>query len=492
MFAEPHKEIIREGILGDKSVQFRVIDKGRQAGFSTLDAIESLTVSQYFPLTYQYYIATKEKQAKNWLTKVERIAKDARVNFDGSRIIDIDTRASNELKKVIKHSSLEESYICGLAASPGGVRGETCIKLTLDEFAWMIWRKDLQKQVYESVKYFIATGGFMTVQSTPAVQTDIFWDMYSNPKEYMMKAYYCPVITNHAELDLNKDLREQELDIPYWWINVDLLEKSRRDDVDFFKQEVLGLPIDASHRFITPGLVYQNVMSEEEENSLKNKVHICKMAIDIAQVRDLTAITIATKIGNVVHELYVTDSSDDYIEQFELIKSLMFKYQPNEIGIDNTGVGRAIGDMIKTQLPVNLKRYEFASKVEVSDTFNKKKMVKVPFPAYIATEFKKSLVDETYKMLDNKVAISHILRVEKMATETGTIRFSGKTTGRDDHFFSKCMVNAMFIGKMGVVQGGFATKTQTPPIPVGVSNRLTGRRLPADIGASFEGKYLHW
>jgi len=481
--AEPHKEILRNGILGNKTVQFEVINKGRQAGFSTLSAVEALTVAQYFPLTFQYYIATKEKQAKSWLKKVERIAKDSRLNFDGSRIIDIDTRASNELQKVIRHGDkLEESYICGLAASPGGVRGDTSVKITLDEFAWMIWRKDLQKQVYESVKYFISTGGFMTVQSTPCVQTDMFWDMYSTPEKFMMKAYYCPVIENYEEIDLNRDLREQELVIPYWWIDVNVLEKARRDDLDFFKQEVLGIPVDAAHRFITPELVYANIMNEDEI-VMSNKPGPCKMAIDVAQARDITAITIGTKIGEIVYEKEISESSEEYPEQFKLIERLVYKYQPNEIGIDNTGIGRSLGDMIKAGLPVQLTRFEFASKVEVVQ--NKKES----FPAHIAGEFKKALVDEKYKMLDHRAAISHILRVEKIVTETGGIRFSGKATGRDDHFFSKAMLNIMFLGKIGRTPDAFAVLGDVHNI----GNRPLGqRRSPVEIGEAFAGRHLHW
>ena len=341
----PHKEILRTGLLGDKSALMRVIDKGRQIGFSTLMGLENLTIAQVMPLTYQYYIATKEAQAKKWLKKkVERPASDARVAFDGSLIIDIDTRRSKDLEKVFTHfpkdfkETIEESYICGLAASPGGVRGEDSINVTIDEFAWMQQRKDQQKEVYEAVSYFIMQGGQMTVESTPMVRSDLFWDLYVNSKSYMMKSYYCPVITNISEVDLKKDLRKQKLVIPYPWVNINLLESKRRRDIYYFKQEVLGIPTDSAYRFISPELLMPRVISEAKY--MNDDLGDYKIAIDPAATKDVSAATVGQEINGVIWERHTEDLNvldADYVEQIKIIKALCVRYKPTEIILDTTG-----------------------------------------------------------------------------------------------------------------------------------------------------------
>jgi len=459
---EPHKEILQCGILGDRSALFRVINKGRQAGFSVFSAIEDLTIASLYPHTFQYYVATKEKQAAKWLRKVERIALDSRVWVDGSKIIDIDTVHSSQLEKIIRHfdkdtqKQIAESFICGLAASPAGIRGETAITVILDEFGWMIQRKEQQRQVFEAVKHFVAEGGQITMQSTPSVRTDLFWDFYKNAKAHLARAFYCPVIINVEDLDLTKDLRKQKLNIPYPWRateeSIEKMESARRDDVEYFKQEILGVPADVLRRYIPPELVYPVVDSQEQ--FMPDQFGVYKMAIDVAQKRDLSACTIGQEIDGVMWERWVQESQETYPEQFEnMIEPLVERYNPVEVRIDNTGIGVAIADMIEDKLShVPVKRIEFASSLEYKNK-------KLRIPVYLATEFKKALIYRKYHLIDNKKAIQHILRIEKTATETNQVKFSGKKWGRDDHFWSKAMLNASFI--FGEELGPFMTVGET-------------------------------
>jgi len=448
IITEPHKEILRSGLLGDKSALFRVINKGRQGGFSCFTAVEDLTIASLFPWTYQYYVATKEKQSKKWLKKTERIALDSRVWVDGSRIIDIDMIHSSQLEKIIRHFDKEtgkkigESYICGMAASPAGMRGENSITIIFDEFGWMIQRKEQQRQVFEAGKHFVAEGGQITMQSSPSVRTDMFWDFYVNAKKHLARAFYCPIITNAKDLDLSVDLRKQKLEIPYPWRatpeSIEKMESARRDDVEYFKQEVLGIPADILRRYIPPELAY--AVADSEKQFLPDGLGVFRIALDVAQKRDLSVCTVGQEIDGIIYERWIQESQEKYPEQFEnMIKPLIERYQPIEFRIDNTGIGVALGDMIEDEFSyVPLKRIEFASTIQMKDK-------KIKIPTYLATEFKKALIYRKYHMLDNKKAIQHILRIEKTTTPTGGLRFSGKKWGRDDHFWSKAMLNASFV-----------------------------------------------
>lgn len=447
IMAEPHKQMMRTGILGNKTGLSRIIDKGRQLGFSIYQAIEATTIAQIFPTTNQYYIATKEQQAKNWLKKVERIAKDARVWIDGSNIIDIDTVNSSLLEKAFRQTSkdikdkITSSYIVGLSASPAGAQGETAINVILDEFAWMIQRKNQQREIYEAVKYFISQGGQLTIQSTPVVSTDLFWKIYSNAKKLKFKAFYFPTIENWKELDLNVDLRDQDCHIPYPWVNINELEKARRDDIEFFKQRNLGIPIDDTFRFLSPNLVIPQCTATEEWNG--DTAGYYGMAIDVAQERDLTAITVGRlEKGNVVEEIFVTDMNDDYQIQADKITDIIKRYPSLAFcAIDVTGGhGRGIADILKYKVSVPIKKCDFSSRIKIPQLDMSEKL-----PNIMAIEFKKALTINKYHLIENQQALQHCYNVEKLVTDTKTTKYSGKKNGRDDHFWSKCMLNYYFM-----------------------------------------------
>ena len=63
--SEPHKILLQTGLLGDKTCLKRIINKGRQIGFSYYQAVESLCIAHKYPNTFQYYVATKEEDVFN-------------------------------------------------------------------------------------------------------------------------------------------------------------------------------------------------------------------------------------------------------------------------------------------------------------------------------------------------------------------------------------------------------------------------------------------
>jgi len=500
---EPHKQLARTGLIGDRSKLFRVINKGRQGGFSTYAGIEMLTTAQLYPNTYQYYVATKEQQAKSFLKrKIEKPAKDCRLWFDGSRIIDVDSTKSSQLMKAIKHfpkgikKEVEYSYVVGLAASPSGVRGESGISITLDEYAQMNQRVNMQKELYEAVKYFIASGGQLSAQSTPMVTSDEFWNMYSKPREYKMNSFYFPVIENWEDINIFKPLYyetenlseekikkllgsgyvwrvvkvetkmkkilSQPMKIPYFWYDYAILEKSRDDDIDWFKQEILGIPVDRTYRYIPPEIVYPNVTSVEKFTAGMGETYI--IAIDVARIKDITAITVGEIMDNgTIQERWIEETQDPFPQQAELISDLCERYKPMEIRIDNTGSGIGLADILEDMANMpTINRVDFRSYME----FEKSKM---RIPEYLAMEFKKMLVAGIYKMLNHGHALLHVFNVEKKQTVTGSVHFTGKRGGttRDDHFWSKAMLAAKLEGTGSI--GTFVTS------PVGARSNESGR-----------------
>lgn len=500
----PHEILLRSGLLGDKSALFRIINKGRRGGFSTFSAVEDSMIAQYFPHVNIFYVATKEEQSKRWLRKVERIGKDSRLWPDGSRIIDIDSNKSSLLEKAFRHfpkevqKEIEYSYITGLSASPSGSRGEGAIKVNLDEFAWMIQKINMQKEIYEAVSYFVAEGGCLNVQSTPTITTDLFWDLYTNAKRYQFVPYHFPIIENWKELDLHKPLyiemdsltpeqqkgvensqrytfyeeyinrpeglvkvriAVQKIESPYFWLTPKFLESKRAKDLDYFKQENLGIPNDTSFRALPPDLIYPNVTSTIK--TIDDGEGMFIIAIDVAQVNDATVMTVGEQVDGIIHERWIEDSQDKYPIQLEILHDLCRRYRPIELRIDGTGAGRVFADMIEDDpgFP-RLKRIVF-------NTYITLKEKKIPIKEFMFLEFKQAMVNKTYQLLDNHYAISQVLGMQAIDSGT-TIKYTGKKSGvgRDDHFWSKAMLNANF--DVNSMSEAF----HTPP------NRRSFRRIP--------------
>lgn len=481
--AEPHRQMLTTGLLGDKSALFRIINKGRQGGFSIFQAVECSAIASTMPNTNQYYVATKEDQAKSWLKKVEQIAENSRLNFDGSRIIDIDTVSSSLMEKVFRHmpkgamKDIQNSYIGGFAASPAGIRGETAVKVILDEFPNMIQRENQQKNVYAAIGFFIAQGGACDIQGTPLVKSDFFWELYAGAgKINSYTPYYFPIIENWDEIDLNKpliiklddlcederrkimnlgiytiihnkfvnqimvkDLAIQRMKIPYPWYDLGFLEQKRSEDLAIFKQELLGIPEDIMHRFIGPEM-WQAIVTEQE-NKICHKQYEYRMGLDVAQKRDLTAGTIGHMDENgIIREDFIFELQGKYPQQARDIQSFC-GYFPNltNIYIDNTGSGIGLGDDIEELRGMpELNRVEFGGSIEIDPQIKKKMKV----PELLALEFRKYITGKRYRAIDNQVARAHVLRVQKVQTDGNqSIRYTGKKGNqRDDHFWSKSLL----------------------------------------------------
>ena len=484
IMVEPHKQLLRTGILGDGSARFRVINKGRQIGFSIFQAVESIMIAKMFPHTNQYYIATKEAKAKEWLEKVEQISNDSRVLIDGSRIIDMDTTKSSVIRKVFKHASpdvkkaLGYSYITGLAASPRE-RGMTGLNVILDEFDHMNKEKDMQRKIWTALKPVLSQKGSQcTIQSTPLSKTGEFWQLYINAKRKKFKSYYFPCIENHENIDLSLPLTEQELVMPYSWIDIDELERERLDDVDCFRQERLGVPVDALHRFIPPELLYSASLSSmiREANNNGDKFRV---AIDVASEVDITAVVVGQNINGINYERNLFSTSGDYPKQAqEIIKFLerYGKHNLSSVRIDNTGVGKPLADYLK-RYGFRIERVNFSTKIlenknNVAVEYNKIDSTRIG--VYMAEQFKRSLEDKTYLCLDPdepcqfiRQANNHTLNVEQLETPTREKRYSGKKNGRDDFFWARAMFNTDFGQK---ANSGFMSQK-------GNMNGLTRKRI---------------
>ncbi len=472
------REILRRGILGTgirlnkQGLTYRrIITKGRQQGFSIILAAETLLIAQDYPNAFQYYIASKGEQAISWLGKVEDLAINANhypEEMGGGSMIDI-TSITNQTKKIINNCTL-----VGFAANPAGIRGDTGINGIMDETAWMVLRKNQQSETYAAFKYFFRQGGQITLQSTPRVSDDMFFEMYEHSEQHGFEAFYKPTIENWKDLNLDEPLFidldnerrkltgdktltteeveklkekflkksyfwynkenksiEQKAEIPYSWIKLADLEKDRYSDIQIFKQENLGIPVDERYKLIKGEWIYTHTIEDEEDwEDRRDSYNPFYFGLDYAQKRDLTILKVIEKIGQDFYVRCAKIITGKYTAQAAEIVDFYNRFKPLKIRGDDTGVGIPIHDILEKSISKNiLERVTFTSD-------SKKNM---------AENFKNICQDGHYHMLnysvEHSLIIKHILKVEKDVGET-SIRYTGKGVdqeGRDDGFWASAL-----------------------------------------------------
>lgn len=492
---DPQKKMLQDGVLGKSQklvgsgVSYvSVTNKGRQLGFSVILGAEALLIAEDFPETFIYYVATASDQASDWMMKLDQLARDANhwpPELGGGPILNI-----KNIEKVFE-KNINGTYIVGLSANPSSIRGKTGIHVVFDEAAWAIRFKGQAKETWKALKYIIRQGGSARIQSTPRLsdEEEFFWGMYTKGESgsLAIHTYYCPVITNHAELDLREPLwidlnnkrrefrglkpiseKEQEdlikrykhrvnfevvrgkfikqnADIPYWWVNIQDLETDRASDLEQFKQENLGIPLDETYKLIKTEWIYSNLNDTDEWDARPDgNANRFFILIDIAQINDLTAVTVVEeipqKIGRPIYvERKIVETQDKYPVQRDKIFDIFLKFRPELISLDYTGHGIAVGDFIEEILREN----GFSPKILKKVTFTSlsKEDMAVGFRNIVMPDVitGKSRYRWLCKERRHEDAIRHCTRVEKKVYEN-SIRYSGKDHGRDDHFWSKAQI----------------------------------------------------
>lgn len=513
---EPQKEILRDGILGrgrklvDDGLTFKsVLNKGRQIGFSLIAAVETILIAEDFPDTNIYYIADDLDQSIDFLDKITQLAKDANhypEELGGGPILHVQKLDMALTKRI------NGTVIKGLSGrAKGGKRGKNAIHVIFDEMAWAISVKNEQQEIWDVIQYYTRWGGSARLQSTPRTTDDLFWKFYSDPHKYGMKAYYCPVITNWKELDLNQpfhididngrralkqfdiltkkeiralvetysvnprytvDLKKKEIYqtgaiIPYPWVKLEELEKQRAD-IEKFKQENLGISVDEKYKMIPSAWIYRNIIDEPEWEDRKNSRNPFYILVDLAQEHDITAITIVEKLpGEIVIERKLDTSQEKYDAQAERIWTYFNAFKPQYISIDNTGHGRVVGDLLEKKLRMASLPLSILHRVDFTSSSKE----------VMAVGLRRLVQADKYKFLNSndihRQSIRHVERVEKEVLDTN-IRYSGKRWGRDDFFWSKAQV-VYFTNLLIPPPAAQFGKIRTKPFGMGIELSTKGK-----------------
>lgn len=446
---ECHIPILKAGLLYNPmpTVCLRWINKFRQGGFSYLFGAETIGLSHVYSGAQTLYVATNEDLAEQWLSKMEGMINHCKQFPNRRKFVVLDKRKCTKLVKVLKNSGF---VVRGIASTAPAIRSPTALNINIDEMAWQIQTKDQQKNIIAAIRPTISQGGCMTVFSTPRDTKDEYWKIKMEAKENGFKCFTIPVFNNKPEkIDLTKSFFDQpHLKIQVPWIPMQVLEKERLADIDTFRQERLNVPLDEIQLFITEENLREcvkEVLVQFEHLETNNPVF---MGIDCAMKKDKTAITIVEKVGATFLERNITELDGNTEIQANEIIQLINRFHPMKVSIDVTGMGIGIYDKLYNNFGALIHSVNFSN----SEIINR-----------LASNFKTQLLQKRYYLLNNKEAINQVLRVRKIVTPT-RIKYSGKDTGRDDHFFSKILACPVEETQYGHVSSVMTSSSKTQAI----------------------------
>jgi len=308
--------------------------------------------------------------------------------------------------KLIRESRSEivlpnRSKIIALPASPTSVRGYSG-HVFLDEFAF---HKD-SKAIWTAMLPIITKGYCLRVVSTPAGKSGKFYEIWENAEELGFSKHRVTIY------EAVKD-----------GLNVDIEMIKKTMDPDSFAQEYMCEFIDEAFSYFPIEMILDSVSAEcDNWDGIKRGIYY--MGIDIGRKRDITAIVIIEKLGDLFYVRYVDEMKQENFEAQRLkIEMLKQTYQPHRICIDSTGLGM--------QLAEELQR-KYGSTVEpVSFT----QPVKENLVTYTRMLFEKHAL----KIMSHQGLIRDIHSIKKVVTPSGNIRYDADRTeseGHGDYFWA--------------------------------------------------------
>jgi len=443
-----HVPILKAGLLYNPmpTTCLRWLNKFRQGGFSYIQIGEILCVSHAYPGAQALYVATNEDLAEQWLSKLEKIVEHAKQLPNGKPFVAIKKSESTRLKKVLTNGFV----IRGMASTAPAIRSPTALAVIVDEMAWQIKIKEQQKNIITAIRPTLSQGGCFTAQSTPRDTKDEFWKLYDNRDKNNFTCFTIPVFKNPIEnVDLTKSFFDQpHLQIQVPWIPMQVLEDERLADVDTFKQERLCIPLDEIQLFLT-GEHVRAVVSKNLQNLpfLKTDNPVF-MGIDCARKKDLTVVTIIEKVGAAFFERNITELTGNMEVQAQEIIALINRFNPMRVRVDSTGLGISIYDKLYNVFGALIEPVNFSNSAIINR---------------LAINFKTLVLQKRYHMIDHEEAIKQLLRVRKVVTET-RIKYTGKKSGRDDHFISKILTPPIEEAQYGHVSAVETSRTSQSAI----------------------------
>lgn len=374
----------------DDHSRMKICLKARQIGMSTAMCFEAIKMATE-KRSNILILSTTERQSMEIVDRIQSL-------------LDIFKRAVD--LKLIRESRSEimfpnRSKIISLPASPSSVRGYSG-HVFLDEFAF---HKD-SKAIWTAMLPIISKGYSVRIVSTPAGKSGKFYELWEAADEIGLSKH---------KIDIYDAIKDG--------LKIDIELFKRTMDPDSFAQEFECQFIDEAFSYFPLEMIYNSISAECDS---WDGVHrgIFYMGVDIGRKRDITAIVIVEKLGDVFYVRHVDEMKQESFDAQRLkIEMLKSAYNVHRICIDATGLGMQLSEELQKK---------FGSSVEpVTFTLT----VKENLVTYTRMLFEKG----NLKLISHQGLIRDIHSIKKTVTASGNIRFDADRTeseGHGDYFWA--------------------------------------------------------
>jgi hypothetical protein len=319
-------------IIKNHALRLRVVRKSRQIGISTTIAYESLWKACTMPGRLILIVSPSDRQSKIIMDKIQ----DAVGKNPGLRGLVV---RQNLSELVLSNGS----QIISLPNNPARIRGYAANDVILDEAAHFERASAVMPVVSPMIA---ATGGTLTIISTPFTKKNLFWNWYKD------------AVDNQASDSTVKafDLFPSTIS-PL--ISEDELMRRKRGMYDGeFRQEFLGEFVEELDSWLTMALLQTcvNPNLNVESDFTYDAKYIYVLGVDFAKKRDQTVVVVVRvdaekRLMRVVHVWAPPPGSLDYSAQIAYIRRIAEVFHVSYALGDQTGVGESVIESFHAAVP---------------------------------------------------------------------------------------------------------------------------------------------
>ena len=414
--------------LNDRST-FRLVNKSRQIGFSTILGGETVQKACIRPAYRANIISINQKEAADKIEIAGNLyhsIPDAFKESDPALKPVLWTNASDEISF---HRPPHTSSIISQPAS-AAVRGGRK-DIYFDEFAHI---RDAVKLYRAAMPAMTRGDSRLTIVSTPLGQSGLFYDIASNVQAYpeysrhSVPWWECSAMVKPELYDESLAMAasvtgSEERVLQYGTDKLHVIYNGFGGDLIGFQTEYEATFADEASAYYTWDLIVNCTDNElpimrvwDPRYEAEGYISI---GVDLAKERDQTVFTVVEHFDDgTMRVLFTKNTQEPYNEQFIYLQDLIVATRANRVTIDQTGVGQKFVE--------DAKRVIHGQHIEGVVFTNAKK-------EKWATQFKSDLQTGKVSWPNITDLRRQIHGIQRTKTEANFYKFSGKS---DDYFWS--------------------------------------------------------
>lgn len=416
--------------------RLKIAEKSRQIGWTWTSAYSLVSRKALADARLDAWISSRDDiQARLFLEDCKSFASLLQLGAQdlGERAIDDDGHSAYVLKFA---NGLRAHSMSSNPDAQAGKRGDRI----LDEFALHPDPRKLYSIAYPGITW----GGSLEIFSTHRGSQNFFADLINeirhkgNPKGFSLHR-----VTLQDALDqgflyklqskLPPDDPRQQMDEATYWNFI----KSGCADEESFSEEFCCIPSDDASAFLSYDLItacqYRPEITWQLDPATIPATAQLYLGVDIGRVKDLTAIWVLMRVGDVLQTVALITLQN---ETFEAQESVLYQWlslpQVRRCCIDNTGIGRQFAERAQQRFG----RYRVEPVTFTSNTKSD-----LAYPVRAAFE------DRAIRIPDSPAIRADLRAIRKDTTASGHIRFSAdrSANGHADRFWALAL--ALHAGK---------------------------------------------